>query len=338
MAHEIEIIDGVASTFFVGETPWHGLGTKLDQPPTIKEAIQLAGLDWTVTTNQLFAQIMTGIDSETGAPVLKQIPTETKAVIRSSDHKVLGCVGEDYTPIQNIEAFEFFQPAIDAGLVTLETAGSLQGGKRVWVLAKLTNSTIEVVKDDPIEPYVLLSNGHDGKCAVHAGPNNIRVVCQNTLTASMNSKASKLLKLKHTKNVKLGLKEIQAALDFQKNEFRASMEAMKRMASYGVDQETINAYIQEVFEPEIKIRANTEESANKSYLKLIEKIQPLMEGGRGNDNPAVRGTMWALYNGVTEYLTHVRGRDNDNRLESLWFGVSKNTNQRAFDVAVKMAA
>lgn len=337
MAHEIEIIDGVARTFYVGETPWHGLGVKLDQPPTIEEAISLAGLDWTVSTNQLFANVMTGI-SQDGQPILRQIPTNTKAVIRSGDNKVLGCVGEDYTPIQNSEAFAFFQPAVDAGLVTLETAGSLSEGRRIWVLAKIANSTMEVVNGDPIEPYVLLSNGHDGKCAVSCGPNNIRVVCQNTLTASLNSKSSKLLKVKHTKNVHLGLKEIQAALDFQKNEFRASIEAMQRMARYGVDQETINAYVKEVFEPEIKARKLSEESAEKSYLKLVEKIQPLMEKGRGNDMKGVRGTMWAVYNGVTEYLTHERGRENDTRLESLWFGVSKATNQRAFDVAMKIAA
>lgn len=338
MAHEIEIVDGVARTFFVGETPWHGLGVKLDAPPSIAEAIKLAGLDWTVSTNQLFANVMTGIDSETGAPILRQIPTNTKAVIRSGDHAVLGCVGEDYTPVQNSEAFSFFQPAVDAGLVTLETAGSLQGGKRIWILAKLTGATMEVVKGDPIEPYVLLSNGHDGKCAVSAGPNNIRVVCQNTLTMSLNSKSSKLLKVKHTKNVKLGLAEIQKALDFQKNEFRASIEAMRRMASFGVDQETINLYVKEVFEPEIKTRNLSEDSAQKSYMKLVEKIQPLMEKGRGNDMEGVSGTMWALYNGVTEYLTHERGRENDTRLESLWFGVSKATNARAFDTAVKMAA
>jgi phage/plasmid-like protein (TIGR03299 family) len=335
MAHEIEIVDGVASHFYVGATPWHGLGTKLDNPPTIKEAIVLAGLKWTVSTNQLFANVQVGT-SEEGEPILRQVTAPSRAIIRSSDQSVLGVVGEGYTPVQNETAFEFFQPAVDAGLVTLETAGSLHNGKRIWVLAKLTGMEMEVVKNDPVNAYVLLSSGHDGKCAVDVGPTATRVVCQNTLTIA--TKTSKLLKVRHTKNAEFALKEIQAALDFQKNEFRASISAMRRMAAYGVDTQTIKDYIKEVFEPEIKLRSLTKESEEKSYDKLTAKIMPLFENGRGNDMQGVRGTMWGLYNGVTEYLTHERGREVDTRIESLWFGQAKKTSERAFATAIKIAA
>ncbi len=326
MAHQIEIVDGVAKTFYVGEVPWHGLGVKLDNPPTIKEAIVLAGLDWTVSTKQLYAEGVDGVRLEAPA----------KAVVRSSDQSVLGVVGENYTPVQNSTAFDFFQPAVDNGLVSLETAGSLHAGKRIWILAKLTGQEVEIVEGDTVNPYVLLSNGHDGKCSIEVGPTVIRVVCQNTL--SIAQRTSKLLKMRHTKNVELGLLEIQAALDFQKNEFRASIESMSRMAGYEVDSKTIKEYIKEVFEPEIRLRATTPEGAAKSYEKLTAKIIPLFENGRGNNLPGVKNTMWALYNGVTEYLTHEKGRELDTRIENLWFGGAKKTSERAFDIACKMAA
>lgn len=326
MAHQIEIVDGVAKTFYVGEVPWHGLGVKLDSPPTIKEAIVLAGLDWEVSTKQLYAEGVDGL----------RLQAPAKAVVRSTDQSVLGVVGENYTPVQNSTAFDFFQPAVDSGLVSLETAGSLHEGKRIWILAKLTGQETEIVEGDVVNPYVLLSNGHDGKCSIEVGPTAIRVVCQNTL--SIAQKRSKLLKVRHTKNVELGLLEIQAALDFQKNEFRASIESMRRMAAYGVDSKTIKEYIKEVFEPEIQIRATSEDSAEKSYEKLSAKIIPLFENGRGNNLPGVKNTMWALYNSVTEYLTHERGREVDTRIENLWFGLAKKTSERAFEVAQKMAA
>jgi phage/plasmid-like protein (TIGR03299 family) len=247
-------------------------------------------------------------------------------------------VGNDYTPVQNIEAFEFFQPALDAGLVTLESAGSLFGGSKIWVLAKSVNSSIDIVKDDPVNCYALLANSHDGKSTIYCGSTAIRVVCNNTLTAARTAKSSQLLKLRHTKNVHIGLKELQTAFNFQRMEWAATAEAMQRMAAYGVDQKTINAYVKEVFEPEVSVRSPSKESAEKSYLTLVQKIQPLMEHGRGNDNPNVRGTMWGLYNGVTEYLSYQKGRETESRMDSNWFGPNKATNQRAFDVAIKMAA
>jgi phage/plasmid-like protein (TIGR03299 family) len=335
MAHQIEIIKGQAQTFYVGETPWHGLGTKLENPPSIKEAITFAGLNWNVSTHQLSAHVQVGVDTE-GQPIIKSVQAPAKAVIRSTDQSVLGVVGENYVPVQNETAFDFFQPAVDAGLVSLETAGSLHNGKRIWILAKLIGQETEIVEGDTVNPYVLLSNGHDGKCSIEVGPTAIRVVCQNTLSIAQRS--SKLLKVRHTKNVELGLLEIRAALDLQKNEFQASVKAMQRMAQFGVNTQNIKDYIKEVFEPEIRTRTTTADSAQKSYDNLNAKIIPLFENGRGNTLPGVKNTMWSLYNGVTEYLTHEKGREIDNRIENLWFGASKKTSERAFEIAQKMAA
>jgi len=336
MAHELEIVNGNASMFYVGSKPWHGLGVQLDAPPSIEEAIRCAGLDWKVNTHQLYANVQ---DSD-GFTIA--VGTESKAVIRSTDNKVLGVVGADYTPVQNAEAFEFFQPAIEAGFCQLETAGSLRGGSRVWALARILDTTHDVVAGDPVNGYFLLSNSHDGSLAIRVGFTGIRVVCANTLTLAHHNSRSKLVQVRHTKNVSKGLEKLKEIVDWQRGQFASTVEQLRTLASYGVNEETLKAYVTEVFEPEIKLRKLTEDSEKKSYAKLLAKVVPLFEGvgagGQGNNLPGVRGTMWGAYNAVTGYLSHERGRDNDTRLDSLWFGLNQKTNQRALEVALRMAA
>jgi phage/plasmid-like protein (TIGR03299 family) len=159
MGHEIEIIDGKASFFAVGETPWHGLGTRLEAPPTTAEAIRLAGLDWEVLLKPLCV-------AETG----QEVPA--RATVRQSDGKILGVVGPEYQPLQNREAFGFFDPFVTAGEATLETAGSLREGKRVFVLARIRRDPISIVDraDDTIARYASALGRSDPLALVRNGP------------------------------------------------------------------------------------------------------------------------------------------------------------------------
>jgi phage/plasmid-like protein (TIGR03299 family) len=169
MAHEVE------SMMYVGQAPWHGLGVPLQNPPTIEEAIRLAGLDWTVSTKPVAL-----IDG--GIPV----PSH-RAVVRDSDGRILGMVGKDWRPLQNRPAFEWFNPILASGAATLETAGSLRDGARVFILAKIG---ADPVPDDGVALDDLLSNGHDGTLAARVGFTDTRVVCANTLAAAHASSAS----------------------------------------------------------------------------------------------------------------------------------------------------
>jgi phage/plasmid-like protein (TIGR03299 family) len=336
MAHELEIVNGNASMFYVGaQKPWHGLGVQLDSPPSIEEGIRCAGLDWKVDTHPLYANVQ----DQNG--VTLPILTDSKAVIRSTDNKVLGVVGADYTPVQNAEAFAFFQPAIEAGFCALETAGSLREGSRVWALARILNTTHDVVAGDPVNGYFLLSNSHDGSLAIRVGYTGVRVVCSNTLTLAHHNDKSRLVQVRHTKNVVKGLEKLKEIVDWQRGQFVATVDQFRTLAACGVNEETLKAYVTEVFAPEVKLRKLTEESEEKSYAKLLAKIVPLFEGvgagGQGNNLQGVRGTMWGAYNSITGYLSHERGRDNDTRLDSLWFGLNQKTNQRAYDVALDFA-
>jgi phage/plasmid-like protein (TIGR03299 family) len=314
----------VESMFSLKEVPWHGLGRILDNPPTTEEAIRCAGLDWEVKLVPLTAKL----DGEE----LQDI--DRWATVRATDRKVLGTVGGTYRPLQNVDAFKFFQPALDAGEAHLETAGSLREGRRVWVLARLKQDPIEIVPGDAVMSYILLSNGHDGSMAVRAGFSSIRVVCANTLAAAHEGQASKLLRVRHTENTAKTLDEVRDIMDLGRREFVASTEKMRALARKGVNVEDLKEYVRLVFQPKVTMTTETEQKAKCD--RLMGKIIPLFEVGRGNDMPGVKGTMWAAYNAVNEYLGWERGR-NDTRLDSLWFGDGANVNRRAFDLALQVA-
>lgn len=314
----------VENMFSVKEVPWHGQGTVLDFPPTPEHAIRCAGLDWEVVLVPLGGTLDGEPLNDVGA----------WATVRKSDRKVLGTVGPTYRPLQNVDAFKFFQPALDAGEAYLETAGSLRGGRRVWILARIKQDPVEIVPGDAVRNYILLSNGHDGSMAVRTGFSSIRVVCANTLAAAHEQGASKLLRVRHTENASETLKEIQQIMDNGRREFVASTEKMRALARKGVNTADLKEYVRKVFAPKVTI-LDQEEQENKCD-RLIGKIIPLFEKGRGNDLHGVKGTMWAAYNAVSEYLGWERGRD-DTRLDSLWFGDGANVNRKAFDLALKVA-
>lgn len=365
MAGEVE------NMFYVGETPWHGLGIKLDKPPTVQEAICAGGLDWKVacipssvrlpgvTLDTESGDIIRNSDYEIlgslgekfsrddslildaqGVPVAHigedlNIPTDNKAVVRMSDHTTLGNVGAGYTPVQNADLFSFFNPAVEGGFVDLETAGSLRDGKRVWMLARIKDCEAEIVPGDPVQAFFMLSGSHDGTLPIQIGRTDTRVVCQNTLSLAHKNGKGSLLRVRHTRNVHETIEKISEIIDWQRAQFVASIEQMRTLTRMGVDEATLLQYVTTVFEPEVSKRAG--KSPEKSYEKLLTHIQPLFENGRGNTLPGVRGTMWAAYNAITEYQTWHRGRTNDARLDSLWFGENAKTNKRAYTVALEMA-
>lgn len=161
----------VESMFYVRKAPWHGLGTMVMEAPTSAEALSLAGLDWKVVQKELV--------TDDGTPV-----TGFKANLRETDNQVLGVVTDRYKVVQNEDAFAFTDSLLGEG-VTYETAGSLQNGRRTWMLAKLP--TKYIISGDEITPYLVFMNSHDGTGAIKAAMTPIRVVCQNTLNLALST-------------------------------------------------------------------------------------------------------------------------------------------------------
>jgi phage/plasmid-like protein (TIGR03299 family) len=318
MAHLLEVVNGKASMFFVGDLPWHGLGQELHGRPTVREAITASGLDWEVE----LVPLVTGDAHE---------PAPARAVRRTNDRRLLGVVGPAYHALQNRDAFGFFQPFLDAGLAALHTGGSLCDGKKVWLLAEINRDPIEIGPDDRIGKFVLLSNAHDGTASVRVGFTPIRVVCANTLALAHADRAgSKLIRVRHTRRLADNLEALREVLDLADQEFTATAEQYRRLRERGINQNDLARYVRQVFGIKSK-------QLNGQQRRILESCFRLFEEGRGAELPGVRGTLWGAYNAVTEYLAYERGKSQDTRLASVWFGDSARTNQRALEVALAMA-
>lgn len=321
MAHELEIIGGKASMAFAGKLPWHGLGTQLEEADLYdwpKTQIK-AGLDWE-------AELVPLVTSDTGDEVAH------RAVRRKTDGRILGVVGHKYTILQNADAFRWFTPFLEAKEAALHTAGSLRQGSRIWVLAKLNRSPLVIAQGDEIEKYLLLSHSHDGSLAVRCGFVPCRVVCANTLAMAHNSDASKLIRIKHTKDVHQNLAAIREVINVANQEFEATAEQYKLLARKSINQADLRSYVKKV------LKVQDSQDAGTRMKNIIDEIVGLAEAGRGNDLPSVRGTYWTAYNGVSEWLTYNRGHTQDSRLNSLWFGDGAAMNRQALETALAMAA
>ncbi len=291
MAHDLEIVDGKASFFSArGITAWHNLGQVVKGVPTAKEAIELANLNWTVAMEKAFTHDGTEL---AGVRVSR----------RNTDCKVLGVVGERYRPLQNHEAFSFFDPFVAANEATYETAGSLGGGSRVWVLARINRDPIILNNNDQIDKYILLSNGHDGKIAVRVGFTATRVVCANTLSMAHNSDVSKLIRVRHSSRMMPTLSDVRMTMDTIDQSFKATGEMYDKLSKAPISKKDLAKYVSQVFD--------APEDSPPRCLSVIEKN---FDSGIGSD---IAGpTAWGAYNAVTDYLTWEQGRSAENRLDA----------------------
>lgn len=315
MPHEIE------SIAFAGATPWHGLGTPLTEEDIYdwNRVCDKSGLNWDVELTSL-------VTADTQAPVAH------RAVRRTSDGRVLGVVGPRFCVLQNRDAFKWFQPFLDAREAALHTAGALRQGSRVWVLAKLNRDPLVIAAGDEVEKFILLSHGHDGSLAVRVGFSPVRVLCSNTLAMAHGSDASKLIRVRHSKSLLTNLANIREVMDLANQQFEATADQFRLLARRSINQGDLRRYVKRV------LRVEDKDEISTRTLNQIEEIIRLCESGRGNDLPSVRGTLWTAYNGVSEYLGYVRGRSQQSRIDSLWFGEAAVVNRRALEVALAMAA
>lgn len=267
----------VESMFSVREVPWHGLGTIIQEAPDSEAALKLAGLDWSVKQ----------------VPVLyKGQKTGHQFNVRESDNRVLGVVGGRYKPVQNAEAFAFTDELV-GGDVRYETAGSLADGKRVWMLAKMPDTR---VLDDAVEPYLCLTNGHDGFSSLKVCMTPVRVVCQNTLNMALKG-AKRTWTVRHSGNINAKMEEAQQTLAL-------AQDYMKKFA-----EEAEELYSIKVSPVQFDILKNTlfpitdEMSRRKEEAQYLLQCQ-LKEAWEMDDLGNIKGTGWGFMNAVSDMSTH----------------------------------
>ena len=271
----------VESMFYVRETPWHGLGTKVKEAPTSNDALILAGLNWQVLQEPIFTAASEPIEGY-------------KVNVRDSDRKALGVVTDRYKVIQNNEAFAFTDELLGEG-VRYETAGSLQGGKKVWLLAHMPREYI--ISGEQISPYLVFSNTHDGSGAIKVALTPIRVVCQNTLNLAL-AKANRCWSMIHTGDIHEKMQEARDTLlraEYYMQELGQEFEnlRMKKLS---------DRQVMEYIEILLPLEDNSTPQQTKNIRKLREDMK--MRYFDAPDLQHVGKNAYRFVNAVSDFATH----------------------------------
>jgi phage/plasmid-like protein (TIGR03299 family) len=318
MPHNID------SMAFHGDPPWHGLGVRVPEHISAEGMIRAAGLDWRVEMEPVPGA---RLDAR-GRPLKYSLVR--KARIAQEKDVLLGLVSPRYTPLQNTEAFAFFDPIIQEKAATFETAGALGDGERVWVLAKLSGE-MRVAGDDVVERYLLLSNTHDGKGAVTVRFTPIRVVCQNTLLLALEG-GERSFRVVHTGDVVRRLAEGYEVLGISKKLFEMAERRFQALARISMNGERLTAYLEALFPP-----SDTQRQEKKTppawalVTELFERGDPQL--------PSEPKTLWRAYNAVVRYEDYRPAREAvpDRRLDRVWFGAGADLKLRALQQAEALA-
>jgi len=309
MSHEIE------SIAWTGEKPWHGLGVEVSGDLTPQEILVAAGLDWEVRKYSTFARVGD-----------KQVSTGKKALIRLSDNKVLSSdVGPNWEPIQNIEAFEFFDEFVDSNSMTMETAGSLKGGKIVWGLAKV-GEAFELFGGDTVESYLLFSNSHQYGRTTVIDHTAVRVVCNNTLTEALSQKGSNRVTLSH--RAKFDPEEAKELLGLAHMKLDNYREAAEFLGSKRASEEDVVEFMNALW----PVKG---EDAKKQISLPAKKALEAVTNQPGAQ--FAEGSWWQAFNAATYTTDHILSRDAETRLFQTWFGYHRDTKEQALKLAQKMA-
>ena len=279
----------VESMFYVRQVPWHGLGTMVQEAPTSEDALHIAELDWRVEQTPVFTDA--GIE----------IPGY-KANRRNTDGSILGIVSDRYKIVQNTEAFEFTDAIVgetEDGVVKYETAGSLCGGKRIWLLAKMPTKK---VLDDDVEPYMFFSNSHDGTGSIKVGMTPVRIVCANTLAIALNT-AKRQWSTKHVGDMQSKPEEAKLCLRMA-DSYMANLDVeADRLANAKLYMEQVEEILDEMF----PVDDNTSERKKNNIVQFKNQFWTAYNMP---DIQKFEDSAWMAVNAMSDVITHSAPRRN----------------------------
>jgi len=263
--------------------PWHGLGVVVEESPTSKDALRLAGLNWSVEQRP--------IQTVDGVPL-----NGFKANVRSTDKKVLGVVTDKYKIVQNDEAFAFTDALLGEG-ITYETAGSLQEGRKVWLLAKLPHKYL--ISGDEVTPYLVFSNSHDGSGAIKVAMTPVRVVCNNTLNLAL-AEAKRCWSTIHTGNLSGKLQDAKQTLLHADAYMQGLAKAFEELRKVKLTDRKVMGYI-DILLPELD---NSTPQQTRNIVRLKEDMK-----ARYFDAPDLKDVGkngYRFINAVSDFATHAK--------------------------------
>ncbi|TDD97840.1 DUF932 domain-containing protein [Flavobacterium cellulosilyticum] len=342
MAHNLNFNErtGRYSFFSVQEKAWHGLGQIVTDYPTSAQAINHAGLDYEVTKSPLYTKASNIIDPKDNLAIINNevnVPNYF-ATIRTDNNVVLGVVGKDYHIVQNREAFSFFD-AIVGGTdgILYETAGALGNGERIFITAKLPDYIRVGNGDDVTEKYIFLTTSHDGSGSITAAFTPVRIVCQNTLNASLRN-MSNVVRIRHTSGAKQRLENAHKVMGLA-NEFSNQLEDIfNNWAKVKVHDHEVKKMIQFALCPNKEtlqhLKAGNEDEISTVFKNTVEDAFAYAMTSDSQQMNTTKGTLFGAYNAVTGYYQNVRSyKDSEAKLQSIIMGgTAQLKSQKAFEI------
>ena len=315
MAHQVETMA------YAGQVPWHGLGVPVSNDLTPVQMMDKAELNWSVREVESFIEF----DG-------KRMATGQKSLVRETDGKILTNVGENWNPVQNEKAFDFFSEFVMSGDMEMHTAGSLKGGQMVWALAKVKDS-FEILGGDRIDSYLLFSNPHQYGKSIDIRFTPIRVVCNNTLSYSLESKTDNSVRVGH--RVEFDASSVKSALDIAAKKMNTYSDVAQFLAGKRFTNDSYIEYLNTVFPRTADKRVQGKGLSVDTLSRNAKLAYDALETQPGAEYG--EGSWWQAFNSVTFITDHVQGRNSDNRLYSSWFGGNQVRKTKALSSAIEYA-
>ena len=315
MAHQVETMA------YAGQVPWHGLGVPVSNDLSPTMMMEKAGLDWKVREVESFVEF----DG-------RKIPTGNKSLVRETDGKILTNVGKDWKPVQNEEAFNFFGEYVISGDMEMHTAGSLKGGQIVWALAKVKES-FDLFKGDKVDSYLLFSNPHQYGRSIDIRFTPIRVVCNNTLSLSLDMQADKSVKVGHRSE--FDADKVKEALGIASEKLNSYKEMAEFLGNKRYTGEALIEYFNTVFPRTTDKRVQGKALSIDTLSRNAKLCYDVMEEQPGAEYAT--GSWWQAFNAVTYSADHLQGKSEDNRLYSSWYGWNQLRKRDALKTALEFA-
>ena len=302
----------VETMAYAGQVPWHGLGNKVEGELTPQQMLIAAGLDWTVSKRPMYYADKPDVwnlnDPRGEAKLLKA--DSHYAIIRDTDQRVLSHCGEGFVPFQNHETMSFFKKFTEAGNMSMDTAGSLSDGERVWGLAKIKKG-FKLAGGDEIEGYLLMANSHKVGTAMTVMFTPIRVVCNNTITLALNQEGmTGKFRVLHLQMFDEDImKAAEQALGISGEQMKQFQEQSEFLAKAKATPDAVDNFIAEMLQPKLLIErakrdANLLVPIHDEFNKSSLAIRDAIDLSPGATMESAKGTWWGVLNGVTYVMDH----------------------------------
>lgn len=296
--HGLDVAEDGTVALYSAVPAWHDLGQIIPGGTTsIDEVLRLGRIDWEVARRAVHYSF--ALDGEEW-PTLRTAPGQF-VTVRTDTGDALGVVGSKYTPIQNRDLFTFLEDLVSEHGVIWESAGSLRGGRRVFVSMRLPGSvTIDAEGiADEIVPFVVMLNSHDGGSPAQALVTPWRPVCANTERFAVRDAHTRWT-VRHTSGALDRIHEARRTLGLTVAYYEEWAAEETALAQTGILLDDMHRLIGNLWPIEDDATLRTRNAAERRTDTLMAMYE--------TETERLGRTAYAAERSITAYLDHVAPR------------------------------